>query len=398
MRIDAAAKAAITRHAHRAPTHHHVRRAARWLTRHLLDRFLLLPIGAVIALVWANSAAESYFTFAAGAVVRGQRDRHGVLLRAVDAGDRRGGDAGRGPAHLAALGAAGGRGRRRDRRVGRRLPAYVALSVRGRADDGMADRLRHRHRRGVLPAEGDHAAQRRSSLCTGRRDRHRHVWHPRRRAALPDARDSRQRRGAPVAGDRARRLLRAIGVRAFWPYLSICGTISWLAFFWAGLHPAFALVPIVPFLPHEPRRLDLFADPPDDDAIHHFEHEWTCARAGHPVYLRPRQCRRQLLRGYDTGSCAMLAAALVGRPLGILAAVGRRCWRSAPATASRLARAGGRRAGDFERFHDRVVLRDRGGRDRTSARPSHDRCAGDRGRRASRARCRPAASRRPIWS
>ena len=64
MSTDAAAKATITRHAHRAPTHHHVRRATRWLSRHLLDRFLLLPIGAAIALVWANSAAESYFTFA----------------------------------------------------------------------------------------------------------------------------------------------------------------------------------------------------------------------------------------------------------------------------------------------------------------------------------------------
>jgi NhaA family Na+:H+ antiporter len=29
-------------------------------------------------------------------------------------------------------------------------------------------------------------------------------------------------------------LLRAMGVRAFWPYLSICGTISWWAFFWAA--------------------------------------------------------------------------------------------------------------------------------------------------------------------
>ena len=99
------------------------------------------------------------------------------------------------------------------------------LSVRGRADDGMADRQRHRHRRGVLPDEVDHAAQRRSPLCADRRDRHRYVRHLRRRATLPDAGDSRQRRGAAVGGDRARRLLRAIGVRAFWPYLSICGTM-----------------------------------------------------------------------------------------------------------------------------------------------------------------------------
>src|SRR5215467_4158620 len=34
------------------------------LGRKLIDRFLLMPIGAVIALVWANTASESYFVFA----------------------------------------------------------------------------------------------------------------------------------------------------------------------------------------------------------------------------------------------------------------------------------------------------------------------------------------------
>src|SRR5262249_544478 len=52
-------------------------------------------------------------------------------------------------------------------------------------------------------------------------------------------------------------LFRALRVRAFWPYFVICGTLAWLAFYREGLHPAFALVPIVPFLKHEPRRLDL---------------------------------------------------------------------------------------------------------------------------------------------
>ena len=32
-------------------------------THFVFDRFLLLPIGAVIALVWANTAPEGYFTF-----------------------------------------------------------------------------------------------------------------------------------------------------------------------------------------------------------------------------------------------------------------------------------------------------------------------------------------------
>ena len=75
-----------------------------------------------------------------------------------------------------------------------------------------------------------------------------------------------------------------------------------------------------PFLAREPRRLDMFADPRDDDAIHHFEHEWNEAvqvmllffglvNAGVP------------LPWHGTGTWAMLTAALVGRPLGIMAAI-----------------------------------------------------------------------------
>jgi Na+:H+ antiporter, NhaA family len=115
--------------------------------------------------------------------------------------------------------------------------------------------------------------------------------------------------------------MRALKVRSFWPYLVICGTLSWIALYREGLHPAFALVPIVPFLPHEPRRLDLLADPPDDDAVHHFEHEWNTLVQG-ILFLFGLVNGGVLLRGYDTGTWALLLAALVGRPLGILTAVG----------------------------------------------------------------------------
>jgi NhaA family Na+:H+ antiporter len=113
-------------------------------------------------------------------------------------------------------------------------------------------------------------------------------------------------------------LMRARNVRAFWPYLMVCGTMSWLAFYWEGLHPAFALVPIVPLLPHEPRTLDVFRDPPDDDAVHHVEHEWHLW-VQLVVFFFALVNGGVMLRDYDTGSWAMLAAALVGRPAGILA-------------------------------------------------------------------------------
>jgi NhaA family Na+:H+ antiporter len=115
--------------------------------------------------------------------------------------------------------------------------------------------------------------------------------------------------------------LRAMKVRAFWPYLFVCGALSWLAFSWEGLHPAFALIPIVPFLPHEPRHTDLFADPPDDDAVHHSEHEWHLIVQ--PVlFLFGLVNAGVVLKDYDTGSWAMLSAQLIGRPAGILLAVG----------------------------------------------------------------------------
>jgi NhaA family Na+:H+ antiporter len=116
-------------------------------------------------------------------------------------------------------------------------------------------------------------------------------------------------------------LLRTLKIREFWPYLFVCGAISWVAFYWEGLHPAFALVPIVPFLPHEPRKLDLFADPHADGAVHRAEHEWTVF-AKVVLFLFGLVNAGAILKGYDTGTWAMLAARLVGRPIGMLAATG----------------------------------------------------------------------------
>jgi NhaA family Na+:H+ antiporter len=122
--------------------------------------------------------------------------------------------------------------------------------------------------------------------------------------------------GAVVAAAAMRRWR----VRAFWPYLALAGTLSWFAFYRAGVHPALALVPVVPFLPHEPRPLDVFADPAGEDAVHHAEHEWNLV-VQIVLFLFGLVNAGVILRGYDTGTWAVLSAALVGRPLGILAAV-----------------------------------------------------------------------------
>lgn len=114
--------------------------------------------------------------------------------------------------------------------------------------------------------------------------------------------------------------IRRSRVRVFWPYLVLCGTLSWLAFYWAGVHPALALVPIVPFLPHQPRAGNPFADPAPDSVVHRAEHEWNTV-AQVVLFLFGVVNAGVLLRGADTGTSAVLTAALLGRPLGILGGV-----------------------------------------------------------------------------
>jgi Na+:H+ antiporter, NhaA family len=114
-------------------------------------------------------------------------------------------------------------------------------------------------------------------------------------------------------------LLRAVKVREIWPYVVLSGVPMWFALYFQGIHPALALIPIVPFLPREPRSADFFADRSDDDYVHHFEHEWNDA-VQIVLFLFGLANAGVVLNGYGTGTWALLTAALVGRPLGIAAA------------------------------------------------------------------------------
>lgn len=46
-------------------------------------------------------------------------------------------------------------------------------------------------------------------------------------------------------------VLRKLGVESFWLYLLGPGVLSWMGLHEGGIHPALAMVPIVPFMPHE---------------------------------------------------------------------------------------------------------------------------------------------------
>ena len=70
--------------------------------------------------------------------------------------------------------------------------------------------------------------------------------------------------------------LRRFKVQNYWPYLLLGGVLSWIGLFRAHLHPALALVFIVPFLPHLHREtMHIFEeDTGDHSAMSRFEHEW----------------------------------------------------------------------------------------------------------------------------
>ena len=57
-------------------------------------------------------------------------------------------------------------------------------------------------------------------------------------------------------------ILRRSGVNSFWPYVLGPGLLSWIGLYLGGLHPALALVPIVPFMPHDQSDLKMFGSRP----------------------------------------------------------------------------------------------------------------------------------------
>lgn len=115
-------------------------------------------------------------------------------------------------------------------------------------------------------------------------------------------------------------VLRRRKISTFWPYWLGCGTVSWLALYWMGVHPALALLPLVPLLPHLPRRGDVFADRIDREPTHFAEHQWNIV-AQIALFLFGLVNAGVILKHADTGTWAVVAAAVAGRPLGILAAI-----------------------------------------------------------------------------
>jgi NhaA family Na+:H+ antiporter len=116
--------------------------------------------------------------------------------------------------------------------------------------------------------------------------------------------------------------LRVRHTQSFWPYLVIGGGLSWLALVVGGVHPALALVPIVPFMPHAARDPGFLVDAPATahDTLNEFE-RWVRHPAQVALLLFGLVTGGVLLRALDHGTLAMPTAVLVGKPLGLLAGV-----------------------------------------------------------------------------
>lgn len=288
---------------------------------YVFDRYLLLPAGALIALVWANTAAESYFRFAYHSSFWvneiGMAIFFGLVTQEIMDATMPGG-----ALHtwrrwllplLAAIGGIVGAAltyvfyvnAKHELVLEQGWPIVTAIDIAAAYFllKLIFQRDSHTYPFLLLAAIATNAF---ALMLIGL---HHHVAETRPGAAA-----------LLVAAIGLAWILRRSKVNSAWPYLAVCAPLAWLAFYWDGLHPALALVPIVPFLPHRARGVDLLEDKDSPtDRVRHMEHEW--AYLVQPiVFLFGLVNGGVQFTGYGTGTWAILTAALVGRPLGMLVA------------------------------------------------------------------------------
>jgi Na+:H+ antiporter, NhaA family len=115
-------------------------------------------------------------------------------------------------------------------------------------------------------------------------------------------------------------LLRQRRVTNFWPYLILGGGLSWTALFFGGVHPALAMVPILPFMPHEKRDLGLF-DPREHDlpdTMNRFEQTWRLP-VQFILFFFGLVNAGVRLSSVGAGSWIVFLSLLFGKPIGIVA-------------------------------------------------------------------------------
>jgi Na+:H+ antiporter, NhaA family len=116
--------------------------------------------------------------------------------------------------------------------------------------------------------------------------------------------------------------LRRAKVRSFWPYVIIGGGLSWSALFVGGFHPALALLPIVPFIPHAARDPGFFVDAPARaaDALNRLE-RWFRHPAQAALFGFGLVNGGVPFGALEAGVWSLPLATLAGKPLGLLVGV-----------------------------------------------------------------------------
>lgn len=115
-------------------------------------------------------------------------------------------------------------------------------------------------------------------------------------------------------------IMRSMKVRSYWPYITIGGGLSWCGLFYAHLHPALALVFIIPFLPHATReRKHVFEDDPRDrSTLASFEHEWKLT-VDFGMFMFGFANAGVQFSGIGTATWLVLISLLLGKTVGIFA-------------------------------------------------------------------------------
>jgi Na+:H+ antiporter, NhaA family len=108
-------------------------------------------------------------------------------------------------------------------------------------------------------------------------------------------------------------------VMNFWAYVVVAGGLSWAGLYYGGIHPALALVPVVPFMPHAKRDLGLFAEREDYqlDTMNRFEHWWKVPVQFVLFFFGFANAGVQL-SAVGPVTWMVLTGLLVGKPIGIL--------------------------------------------------------------------------------
>ncbi|MCB9623962.1 MAG: Na+/H+ antiporter NhaA [Sandaracinus sp.] len=114
--------------------------------------------------------------------------------------------------------------------------------------------------------------------------------------------------------------LRKRDVQSFWAYLAGPGMLSWWGLHAAHLHPALALVAVVPFMPHARHDAGLFAEYHDDhvetDTLNRFEHAFRLP-VDFGLFFFGLCNAGVTLGSVGSATWAVLVALVVGKTLGI---------------------------------------------------------------------------------